>query len=238
MANGTFRFDIANGWVDPEKDLLVGGASEWFAPQNWVNVEDGSGAVTLAVVDAPLVSLVDINRGRWPAKFTKASSAVFSYVLNNYWFTNTPPGQSGDFVFRYAISSGTRFDPQQATRFAREARASLEVSQLRPSDKKLESAAQPGALPAGEASLVEVAPDNVVVAALKGAEDGEGLVVRVLEIAGKAGEGKLTFPLLTIASAKEANAVEVPGKALEIEAHSVRFSIKPHQVLTIRLATK
>ena len=238
MANGTFRFDIANGWVDPEKDLLVGGGSEWFAPQNWVNVEDGSGAVTLAVVDAPLVSLGDINRGRWPAKFTKASSAVFSYVLNNYWFTNTPPGQSGDFVFRYAISSGAQFDPQQATRFAREARASLEVSQLRPSDKKLESAAQPGALPAGEASLVEVAPDNVVVAALKGAEDGEGLVVRVLEIAGKAAEGKLTFPLLTIASAKEANAVEVPGKALEIDAHSVRFSIKPHQVLTIRLATQ
>jgi hypothetical protein len=236
--NPAFRFDLANGWVNPEKDLLVGGANEWFAPQNWVNVEDGTAALTLAIVDAPLVSLGDINRGRWPAKFTKASSAVFSYALNNYWFTNTPPGQSGDFVFRYAITSSARFEPEKVARFAREVRSPLEVSYLRTSDKRPAQEGRPGSLPAGAASLVEVAPENVVVSALKGAEDGEGLVVRVLEIAGKAAEGKLTFPLLNIASAKEANAVEVAGKALESDTHSVRFSIKPHQVLTIRLATK
>ena len=236
--NPTFRLDLANGWVDPEKDLLLGGANEWFAPQNWVNVEDSAAALTLAAVDAPLVSLSDINRGRWPARFTKTSSTVFSYALNNYWHTNTPAGQSGDFVFRYAITSSARFEPEKVARFAREARSPLEASYLRDSDKQLEQKAPPGALPAGEASLVEVTPDNVLVSTLKGAEDGEGLVVRVLEVAGKASEGKLTFPLLNIASAKEANAVEVPEKALATDAHSVRFSIRPHQVLTIRLTTK
>ncbi|MGD0920810.1 MAG: glycosyl hydrolase-related protein [Terriglobia bacterium] len=236
--NPAFRFDLANGWVDPENDLLVGGANEWFAPQNWVNVDDGTASLTLAIVDAPLVSLGDINRGRWPARFTKASSAVFSYALNNYWHTNTPPGQSGGFVFRYAITSLARFEPEKTARFAREARSPLEVSYLRVSDKRPAQEGRPGSLPAGAASLVEVAPENVVVSALKGAEDGEGLVVRVLEIAGKAAEGNLTFPLLNIASAKEANAVEVAGKALKSDTHSVRFSIRPHQVLTIRLATK
>ena len=68
---------------------------------------------------------------------------------------------------------------------------------------------------------------------LKGAEDDEGLVVSVLETAGKASEGRLTFPWLTLASAGEANAVEVPGRALESDEHGVRFSIKPHQELTI-----
>ena len=236
--NPTFRFDTANGWVDPEKDLLEGGASEWFAAQNWVNVEDGTAALTLAAVDAPLVSLGDINRGRWPARFSKASSAVFSYALNNYWFTNTPAGQSGDFVFRYAITSGKHFEPARIARFAREVRSPLEVSQLKASDKFLNREPPPGSLPAGEASLVEVQPETVLVSALKGAEDGEGIVLRLQEIAGRAAEGKLTLPLLTIASAREANGVEVPGKTLGVDAHSVRFSIKPHQVLTIRLATK
>jgi len=52
------------------------------------------------------------------------------------------------------------------------------------------------------------------VSAIKGAEDGEGIVFRVQEINGKQAEGKITLPLLIIASAREANAVEAPGKDL------------------------
>jgi alpha-mannosidase len=123
----TFRFDTANGWVNPEKNLLEGGASEWFAARNWVNVEDGTAALTLAVVDAPLVSLGDINRGRRHGKFSGASAAVFSCVLNNYGVRNAAAGQSGEFVFRYAITSAARFEPEKVTRFGREARAPLTI---------------------------------------------------------------------------------------------------------------
>lgn len=123
----TFRFDTANGWVNPEEDLREGGANAWFAAQNWVNVQDGSGAVTLAVVDAPLVSLGDINRSRPPGKFCKASAAVFSCVLNNYGVRNAAGGQSGEYVFRYAITSAARFEPERVTRFGREARAPLTI---------------------------------------------------------------------------------------------------------------
>ena len=234
-ANPTFRFDSATGWINPEKDMLLGACNEWFAPQSWVNVEDSNLAVTLAILDAPLVSLGDINRGRWPARFEKSSAAVFSYALNNYWFTNTPAGQSGEFVFRYAITSGRSFVPEKVARFAREARAPLEVSHLRASDKFLDREPAPDSLPAGGAALVEIEPENVVVSALKGAEDGNGIVLRVQEIAGRATDGRITLPLISIASAQEANGVEVPTKNLDADAHSVRFSIKPHQVLTLRL---
>jgi hypothetical protein len=234
-ANPTFRFDIANGWVDPEKDLLEGAASEWFAPQHWVNVEDGTTSVTLAVVDAPLVSLSDINRRRWPRNFSKTSPAVFSYVLNNYWFTNTPAGQSGDFLFRYVITSGPRFDPAQAARMGREARTPLEVSTIRSNDKTIGAG---GILSPAQASLAEARPENVLISALKTAEDGQGLMVRVLETAGRSSEAQLTLPLSTIASADACNAVEDCGGALERDAHSVKFSIGPHQVRTIRVLTK
>ena len=132
----TFRFDTPNGWVNPEKDLLEGGAGEWYFARDWVNVEDGTAALTLAVVDAPLVSLGDINRSRRPGKFCKASAAVFSCVLNNYGVRNAPAGQSGEFVFRYAITSSARFEPEKVARLGREARAPLEVSHLRTTDKR------------------------------------------------------------------------------------------------------
>ncbi len=228
----TFRYEIPNGWVDPERDLLAGASVEWSAVQNAVSVEDGTNSVTLAVVDAPLVSLADINRGRWPDRFMKKSVTVFSYALNNYWFTNTPGGQSGDFVFRYALTSGGRFDPVQAARFGREARTPLEVEELLPSDKL---AGAKGRLPAGEASLASIAPENLVINAVKGAEDGQGLIVRVYESAGQATEGTLTLPWVDVTSANEANAVEVNGKRLESDAHSVRFHIDPHRVMTIRV---
>jgi alpha-mannosidase len=234
-SNPTFRFDIANGWVNPEKDMLDGAASEWFAPQHWVNVEDGAAATTLAVVDAPLVSLGDINRGRWPRNFVKTSPTVFSYALNNYWFTNTPAGQSGDFVFRFAITSTPHFDPAQAARFGREARSPLEVSAILPNDK---TASAKGSLPPDQASLAQAGPENLVISAVKAAEDGQGLIVRVLETAGRASEGNLTLPLTTIASAVECNAVEDCGRALESDAHRVKFRIAPHQVRTIRVRTK
>ena len=231
----TLRFEIANGWVNPEQDLLAGACNEWFAIQNWVNVAGSQGAVTLAAVDAPLVSLGDINRGRWPDQFKKFSASVFSYALNNYWFTNTPAGQSGNFVLRYAITSGSSFDPQQAARFGREARTPLEVSEIRGSDK---GAWAKGVLPAGGASLAGIEPENLIVSAIKGAQVGRGLVVRVLETSGKGAEGILRLPFCTVVAAHEANAMEAPGKQFEVDAHSVRFHAGPHQMLTLRVQTQ
>ncbi len=230
-----FRFDIADGWVDPEKDMLEGADTEWFTPQNWVNVEDGWTSTTLAILDAPLVSLGDINRGRWPHKFQKESASVFSYALNNYWFTNTPAGQSGDFTFRYAITSSSRFDPVVEGRFGREARSPLEISEVTEHDKLPDAK---GKLPEGAASLAAVAPDNLMISSLKGAEDTKGLIVRVYEMAGKDTDGRLTLPWFTVKSASEANAAEVPGKALEADPHAVQFHVKAHQVLTIWLTTE
>jgi len=95
-----------------------------------------------------------------------------------------------------------------------------------------------GILPPDQASLAQVGPENLVISALKAAEDGQGLIVRVLETAGRPAEGSLTLPLTTITSAVECNAVEDCGGALASDAHRVRFRMAPHQVRTIRVLTK
>ena len=58
--------------------------------------------VTAAIipVDAPLVTLGDIARGTWPQQFGQRNGTIFSYVMNNYYFTNWPAGQGPDFWFQ------------------------------------------------------------------------------------------------------------------------------------------
>ena len=235
LGDPMFRFDIQNTWIDPEQDMLDGSSVEWFSPQYWINTSEGNASITLAILDAPLVCLGDINRGRWPRKFSKPSSTVFSYALNNYWFTNTPPGQSGDFLFRYAITSGPQFVPELTARFAREFRSPLEAAQVLMLDKTAENT---GRLPGGSASLVSCGPDNVIITALKTSIDGKALIIRLLETAGRPAEGVVTLPLLEINGATEASIVEAPGNPLKFDAQSVRFNMQPHEVKTIRVTVK
>ncbi|HVN78076.1 MAG TPA: glycosyl hydrolase-related protein [Terriglobia bacterium] len=231
----SFRFDSQLSWLNPERDLLAGADVEWFSPQNAVITSDGTAEGLVAGLDAPLYSLGDINRGRWPQTFTKSSAAVFSYAMNNYWFTNTPPGQSGDFQFRYVLTSARQFQPSQAEREGRQARIPLEIDHVRHFDKIADDV---GNLPAGAASLASVEPDNLIINTLKVSEDEKGLIVRIYETAGSSGKGRLFLPFININSANEANALEVEGKPLTADAHQVQFHIEPHQVLTLRIAAK
>ena len=228
----TFRYDIANGFVDPASDLLEGACSEWFSVQNLISASDSTVSVDLAVVDSPLICLGDIYRGHWPRRFTFDSSTVFSYVLNNYWSPKWGGKKSAELLNRYVITSSPRFDGATAARFGRDARTPLEVAELKLSDKL---AGSRGTLPSGQAALAALTPANLVVSALKAAEDGRGLVVRVQELAGRDTEGVLKFPLLAVTSAREANAVEVPGKPLVVDADGVHVHLKANQVLTVRL---
>ena len=95
------------------------------------------GGISAAVipVDAPLVTFGDINRGLWPEKFEPKSSTIFSYALNNYWHTNFPRVQSGEFTFRYVITSGAELDPAHLSRLGRESLTPLEIGELGRNDK-------------------------------------------------------------------------------------------------------
>ncbi|MGI8515579.1 MAG: alpha-mannosidase [Acidimicrobiia bacterium] len=57
----------------------------------------------------------------------------------------------------------------------------------------LVESSHPGSLPL-EASYVSVEPDNLIVGALKLAEDGDDLVIRIAETAGRETAGRVTFP--------------------------------------------
>jgi alpha-mannosidase len=94
--------------------------------------------------------------------------------------------------------------------------------------------AHAGALPA-EHSFASVTPDNVVLTAVKKAEDSKGLIFRVYEWAGK--DATVEFHVPPGASgATVTNLMEEPeGSALSVEGDVVKAPIKPYEILTVRV---
>jgi alpha-mannosidase len=94
--------------------------------------------------------------------------------------------------------------------------------------------AHPGALPASH-SFVSVSPDNVVLTAVKKAEDANGLIFRVYEWAGKAATVEFHVPP-GATGATVTNMMEAPeGEALGVSGDVVKAPIKPFEILTIRV---
>ena len=71
----------------------------------------------------------------------------------------------------------------------------------------------------------------------KPAEDGEGTIMRFLNLGGQAGEVKVTTSLLDVKSAWLCTAMEANQQQIsDTNPHGFSFSIKPHQIVTVRVS--
>jgi alpha-mannosidase len=90
-----------------------------------------------------------------------------------------------------------------------------------------------GTLP-GEHSFLQVNSDNVIVSAMKKAEDNQALILRFYEWAGK--EGNVTFHLPPGAlSARETNLMEKPAGDLPIANSELTVPTKPCEIKTVEI---
>jgi hypothetical protein len=158
---------------------------DWFATQNAVLVRDSDAAIVWTSPDAPLITLININRGYWLKRLDVRNASVFSSAMNNYWFTNYRAEQGGPFVFRYFITSGAGLDAAAASRFSAETRSELVAYPYFGSGNarigKVESR-----MPAAAGSFLQLDARAAQVTAFKQAEDGTGYILRLRETAGQA----------------------------------------------------
>jgi alpha-mannosidase len=172
----------------------------------------------------------DIVRGLWPAEFNPKSATIFSWLMNNYWGTNFPAWQGGDFTFRYAITSNSRFDPAGLTRFGWDALTPLERDDV--------SASQDASvLPDLQASLLEIANPGVTLLTWKRAEDGDGTILRLQETAGESAGVTIRSPYLTIERAWLCDLLEDNQVEIKSAGDHLNVPIERFQVLTLRLRT-
>jgi alpha-mannosidase len=232
MDQPQFRYEIQNGFVNPAHDQMPGGAKEWFSVQHWVAADQGGVTAAIIPVDAFLVTLGDIVRGTWPREFGQRPGTIFSQVMNNYYFTNYAAAQGGDFTFRYVLTTGNNLEPAQLSRLGREEMSPLELDQITPQDKAVNS---PRPLAATQGSFLHTDQPNVALVTWKRAEDGEGTILRFLELAGKPAEVNAETSLLDVKSAWMADALERNQGPLTTSPHGFHFTVKPFQIVTVRV---
>jgi len=90
-------------------------------------------------------------------------------------------------------------------------------------------------LDSAQGSFLSVGQPNVALETWKMAEDGEGTILRFLEVAGKEGLVDVQTPLLDVKSAWMSDALERNQSALSVSPHGLRFSVRPYQIVTVRL---
>jgi alpha-mannosidase len=87
---------------------------------------------------------------------------------------------------------------------------------------------------ASEHSFVQVRQDNVIVTALKKAEQDDALVLRFYEWAGKEGEVKLQLPPRA-QSAAETDLMERPSADIPLQNDAVAVHTNPYEIKTIKV---
>ncbi len=96
-------------------------------------------------------------------------------------------------------------------------------------------AAHPGVLPK-RWGFLEIAPQNIVVSALKSGPDATA-VLRVYEAAGQPVAAKIRFSA-SLAAAEEVNLMEDPGIKLAITDNGLQFALRAFEIKTIKLWLK
>ena len=91
-----------------------------------------------------------------------------------------------------------------------------------------------GALPAAY-SFVEIEPENVVLTAMKKAEDDDGVVLRFYEWAGKGSEVGLKVGPVIASSAGETDLMEKPLGELVVKNGKVTVATKAYEIKTVKM---
>jgi len=84
-------------------------------------------------------------------------------------------------------------------------------------------------------SFCEVDEPNVMLLALKRADDGNGLVVRLVETEGRKTVARLQLSFTEVSRARLVNLVEEDIRPLEVSEGTVRVPIGPFGIATVRV---
>lgn len=150
----------------PEADQIPGSCRDYFTVQDWVDFNNGSRGMVVALPDNPMVQLGGFHFGRFQQQFELQHPTLLSWITNNSWETNFQPHQAGLVVARNRLMPyGGSFDEGQAHRFG------LETLHARPWVQHLHEPAR--TLFPAQGSLLHFPEAPFVVLQVRGLEDGQ-----------------------------------------------------------------
>ena len=222
--DGQIAYEAQGGIVRPGLDQLPGSSSDWQTVQNFLTVRHPQGQIVWGSAGAPLVQLGEINLGKWQPVTKVAQPYVYSWVMNNYWFTNFRLTQEGDFRWSYFLTSTRDQGNAAATRFGWGSRVPLATRVLPP--LKSGKSSEPPAC-----SLLSIDVPGVLLVGTRPAPDG-GVLLHLREVAGETTTLDLGN-VKTSAEIEEAAEVNALGDVIQDGIESL--ALKPYDVRFVRL---
>ena len=118
-------FDVQGGILYPGENQLEGTSSDWNTVQSFVSARNGKAQFIVGSNTIPLFQLGGINIGQYQRKKTYEKPYIYSWVMNNYWFTNFRASQEGELHWGYYLTSSENVSNSLATKFGWESRVPI-----------------------------------------------------------------------------------------------------------------
>jgi hypothetical protein len=188
VPGGRIRLDVPFGLVRPELDQMPSACKNWLTVSRWADVANADFGVTWVTLDAPLVEIGGItatllnsqtNPAVWRKKI-EPTQKLYSWAMNNHWGTNYRAFQEGPVRFRFVLRPHRAVTAADTTRFATSFSQPLVAVPAR------------GSNPPGN-SLLRVEPAAAIATALKPADEGQALIVRLFNADDKPASVKLIW---------------------------------------------
>ncbi len=218
------HYDTANLPVELDQEQLPGAARDGITVGQWVALHDAQLCVTLACPDAPMVQIGDFAFGRCRQRVPRQQNPLLlAWPLNNYWYTNFRASQPGLIQFRYELTVQDQFDPLTCTLAGLEAANDVVVHPV--------LAGGPG----GTTRLVAVSDPRLLVLAMKPAENGDGMVLRLANVTADTVTAQIAIPGRKLAGAAWSDPLERDGPSLPVVDGRVEARMPARRLAAIHL---
>jgi len=199
--------EVPLGRMTVDKDQQPGSCRDWYCHAHWVWLHEGNDGVLWSGPDTPLFTLNDLFRGAWRRTIVP-DGTLFAYAMNNYWHTNYAASQGGAATFRFRISLLAPGDAAEPVRRGWAACEPLYVSASYTNET-------PGPLIAKDRALF-YGDKGVMIVGAKPADDGDGVIVKVLDVAGQARSVGVWPAAYAFKLARRTTLVELNGDPISV----------------------
>ncbi len=210
------------GGILTQGQQLPGSSTDWNAAQNFVSVRGKTGQIVIVSNEVPLWQFSDFNMAKWERIPKQGKTWLYSYVMNNYWFTNFRAFQEGAFSWSYQLTSSADTTNTFATKYAWNERNPFPTRTFPAGANELKVTSLE--------TLQVIGPANAMLVNTRPAFKGKGtILLHFRELDGRNAEVNLAsaVPGQTIKKMVEVNAagkeIGQPLKTVQLRPYEVRF---------------
>jgi hypothetical protein len=242
--NPDFQFEGSNSVIKPFRDQFPGSNTNYYTVQHWADVSDGRFGITLSPVESHLLEF----GGLWPNYCSQAHHGIdppgfgadfvtpdqvikghmYAFVMSSNFRTNFQPVQQSEILFRYSLTTHEG-DWQQGdcAHFGWSAANQFAVDDVH--------GKRDGSLAPDTMSLCSLDKPNVLLTTLKQAENGHGIIIRLIETQGKATTATVALPHISVAQAILTNLVEENQGRAVFSEHQIQVELEAFGIATIHI---